>query len=110
VPVTAREFARGRDKQLVLYWTQEGRRVWTEEDERVALLTSDSQHDWLGERLFRRGRPEASGRLVVLIGTQTWGEGAAIRGQTLELARLLAAAVYRACPWAAVGADPSAGP
>jgi EpsI family protein len=101
VPVTLRVYAGEKHRQLILYWTQEGRRVWTEEDERAAQLTGDS-HDWLGERLFRRTSPAATGRLVVLLGTPTWGDGAAIRDQTLELAGLLADAVYRVCPWAAV--------
>jgi EpsI family protein len=107
VPVTLRVFTSDRARQLILYWTQEGRRVWTEQDERAAQLTGDS-HDWLGERLFRRRSPEATGRLVVMIGTQTWGDGVAIRNQTLELAGLVADAVYRVCPWAAVA--PPAGP
>ena len=100
VPVTVREFARGRDRQLILYWTQEGRRVWTEDDEHAVQIAGDS-HDWLGERLFRREAPQATGRLAVLVATPTWGDGAAIRSRTLELTRLLAAAVYDACPWAA---------
>jgi EpsI family protein len=110
IPVTVRVFARGKERQqLILYWTQEGRKVWTEDDERVAQLAGDS-HDWLGERLFRRGRPEAAGRLVVLIGTQTWGDGTVIRTETLKFTRLLAAAVYDTCPWAAVAPEPAIGP
>jgi EpsI family protein len=104
VPVTVREFARGPDqpssRQLILYWTQEGRRVWSEEDERRVQAAGDS-HDWLGERLFRRDRVAATGRIVVLIGTPVWDDGSAIRGQTLDFAGRLADEVYRACPWAA---------
>jgi EpsI family protein len=100
LPVTVREFVRGHERQLVLYWTQEGRRVWTEQDERRVQLAGDS-HDWLGERLFRRETAAPPGRLVVLLGTATWGDGAAIRGQTLELAARVANELYRLCPWAA---------
>jgi EpsI family protein len=100
LPVTAREFTRDASRQLILYWTQEGRRVWSEEDERRVQATGDS-HDWLGERLFRRDPPAATGRLVVLLGTSVWGDGETIRGQTLDLARQLAEEVYRVCPWAA---------
>ena len=100
VPVTSREFTRGTDRQLILYWTQEGRRVWSEDDERRVQATGDS-HDWLGERLFRRAPPAATGRLVVLLGTPVWSDGGAIRKQTLEFAGRLAGEVYRVCPWAA---------
>jgi EpsI family protein len=109
IPLTVREFARGRDRQLILYWTQEGRRVWTEDDEQAARLAIGS-HGWLGERLSGRSRPEATGRLVVLVGTPTWGDGAAIRTRTVEFTRLLAAAVYDACPWATIPPEPAGGP
>jgi EpsI family protein len=100
VPITTREFSRDTKRQLVLYWTQEGRRVWSAEDEERVQATGDS-HDWLGERLFRRGPPQATGRLVVLIGTEVWGDGSAIQKQTREFAAKLADEVYRICPWAA---------
>ena len=110
VPVTLREFARGgdnpakpgreTDRQLILYWTQEGRRVWTEEDERQAQSTGVA-HDWLGDRLFHRERQAPTGRIVVLLGTPLWGDGAVIRAQTLELAVRLADELYKVCPWAA---------
>jgi EpsI family protein len=104
IPLTVREFARdsgGRShRQLILYWTQEGRRVWSEEDERRVQAAGDS-HDWLGERLFRREPLAATGRIVVLIGTPVWADGKAIREQTFDLAAKLAEEVYRVCPWAA---------
>jgi EpsI family protein len=114
LPVTAREFARAKsggaaashDRQLILYWTQEGRRVWSEDEERRVRAAGDS-HDWLGERLFRREPAAPTGRLMVLLGTPLWGDGATIRAQTLELAARLADEVYRVCPWAA---PPDAGP
>lgn len=99
LPITVREFTRGSDRQLILYWTQEGRRVWSEDDEKRVQAAGDS-HDWLGERLFRRDPPEATGRLVVLIGTPVWGDGQTIRDQTLDFAARLANEVYRICPWA----------
>ncbi|WP_439622253.1 exosortase C-terminal domain/associated protein EpsI [Gemmata sp.] len=111
VPVTLREFVRtapgGRDtdRQLILYWTQEGRRVWDAADEQRAQATGGAAHEWLGERLFRRERPAVTGRLVVLLGTPLWGDGATIRTQTLGLAGRVAGELYRACPWA----DPQGG-
>ena len=100
LPITVREFARGSERQLILYWTQEGRRVWSIDDEHRVQAAGDS-HDWLGERLFRRDRSEPTGRLMVLLGTPLWGDAAAIRDQTLDLARRFADELYRVCPWAA---------
>ncbi len=99
IPVTVREFARGTERELVLYWTQEGRRIWSEEDEQRMRSSGDS-HGWLGERLFRKPGPP-TGRIVVLLGTQAWGDGATIRSQTLELAKLIGEELYQQCPWAA---------
>jgi EpsI family protein len=104
IPVTVREFDRASEshagRQLILYWTQEGKRVWSEEDERRVQAAGDS-HDWLGERLFRREPVAATGRLVVLIGTPIWDDGRSIRAQTLDFASRFAEEVYRTCPWAA---------
>lgn len=104
IPITVREFARTSEthatRQLILYWTQEGARIWSEEDERRVQAAGDS-HDWLGERLFRRGPVAATGRLVVLIGTPVWDDGKLIRSQTLDFAARFAEEVYETCPWAA---------
>jgi hypothetical protein len=109
IPLTVREFARDSEvenplrrtsRQLILYWTQEGKRVWSEEDEKRVQAAGDS-HDWLGERLFVREPVAATGRLVVLIGTPVWDDGRVIRNQTLDFASKLADEVYRTCPWAA---------
>jgi len=110
IPVTLREFNRGndqsakpgreKDQQLILYWTQEGRRIWTEDDERQAQATGGASHEWLGERLTRQEQRASTGRIVVLLGTQLWGDGATIRKQTLELAGKIARELYHVCPWA----------
>ncbi|MCE9568222.1 MAG: EpsI family protein [Planctomycetes bacterium] len=110
ISVTLREFNRGseqtakpgreKDQQLILYWTQEGRRIWTEDDERQAQATGGASHDWLGERLTRQEQRTPSGRITVLFGTQLWGDGITIRKQTLELAGGIASELYRVCPWA----------
>jgi EpsI family protein len=104
LPVTVREFTRqserGSQRHLILYWTQEGRRVWSADDEKRVQAAGDS-HDWLGERLFRREQVTATGRLVVLIGTPVWSYAAPIRKQTLAFTAMLAEEVYRVCPWAA---------
>jgi EpsI family protein len=100
LPITVREFARGTQRQLVLYWTQEGRRVWTEEDERRAEYEAFS-HEILLERLVNPSKPPG-GRLTVLIGTQTWGDGMEVKARTLELSGRVADELYRLCPWATV--------
>lgn len=102
IPVTVREFVLSTDKsqrQLVHYWTQEGRRIWTEDDERAAYVTGDS-HRWISDRLF--GAPDAveTGRIVVLLSTTLTGDGALTRKDMLDFTRELAEAIYELCPWA----------
>ena len=103
VNMTVREFARKKDaRRYVLYWTQEGRRVWSEEDERMVQGVGDS-HDWLGERLFQRAEPTVGGRLVVLIISRPSESSASQRAEVNRFAVLLGEALYQVCPWAAVG-------
>jgi len=52
-------------------------------------------------KLTVREQVTQTGRIVVLHGTQTWGDGKTIRRQTLELAGQIAEELYRVCPWAA---------
>ena len=105
VPITVREFSResgGRShRQLILYWTQEGRASGRRRTKRVQA--AGDSHDWLGERLFRREPPALTGRIVVLIGTPTWADGKAIREQTLDFSAKLADEVYRVCPGRTAG-------
>jgi EpsI family protein len=97
LPVTVRRFELNADRRLVCYWTQEGRRVWTREDERMVQAAGDSHH-WIGDRLTLRGRYESSARLAVLIGTDLWGNYA--EKALDDFCRDFAAELYRACPWA----------
>jgi EpsI family protein len=101
VPVTAREFRHGRERMVVLYWTQEGRRVWTDADERAAesdMLTSSWHgHKWVGDLLG--ARTEAPGpRLTVVVVVPDAGLSA--RREAVALTRLVAGEVYHVCPWA----------
>ena len=100
LPVTVREFRRNADRHLILYWTQEGRHVWTAADEERVKLAGDS-HDWLAERLSGDAS-SPSGRLVVLVGTPTSGDGQLVRAQTLAFVAQLADELHRLCPWAAL--------
>ena len=65
LPVTAREFRQDRERMVVLYWTQEGRRVWTDADERAAesdmLSSSWYGHRWVGDLLGARQRRRGRG-------------------------------------------------
>jgi EpsI family protein len=97
VPVTIRRYEREGSKQLVTYWTQEGRRVWTSDDEKAVQMAGDS-HRWIGDRLTLRGRYEGSARLAVLLGTDLWGGYA--EKALAEFTEGFAAELYRACPWA----------
>ena len=49
--------------------------------------------------LVRGGRSIV--HIVVLVATPVWGDGSAIRKQTLDFAATFANEVYRVCPWAA---------
>ncbi len=106
IPATAREFLRGeRDTQFVLYWTQEGNRIWTDSDERAAQAETGflTRPDWLGDAF--EGKPaQPTGRLVVLVGTESAAPLA--RAEALRFTRELAAEVYRLCPWAQPGLPP----
>jgi EpsI family protein len=99
VPLTYREFARGKDRQIVIYWTQEGRRIWTEADERDAI-SPVFPLKWIVRRLDRPGRDECDDRLAVLVGMDTWDGAKFGRAELLELMRKLAGAVFQTCPWA----------
>lgn len=102
ISVTIREFANQQnviDRRLVLYWTQEGRRVWTDQDEESARLTGDS-HSWLAERLFGSAEDREDSRIVVLIDTPFAGDGKRVRKETLDFAAHLADEIYQLCPWA----------
>lgn len=104
--VTAREFRHDRDSQFVFYWTQEGRRVWTDADEQAAahdvFTSSWSGHRWVGERLGATG--SGGPRLTVVVVAPSVGSSAnRKKREAVELTKLLAADLYRVCPWAAPG-------
>lgn len=99
LPVTERLFARDTQQYLVWYWTQEGKRVWTEADERRAQLLGDS-HEWVLERLWRRQPPEIRARLTVWVSSPCWGTPTLVYGPTHEFLAHLAVQLYRICPWA----------
>jgi exosortase len=104
VPAFAREFAHDGRRQVVVYWTQEGPRVWSEEDERAAqhdvLTSSNVGHLWSLDMFgLRAGHDDP--RLVVVVVIPDGGTAA--RRDAAELSKLLAAELYTLCPWAKPG-------
>jgi EpsI family protein len=101
IPITVRHFSRNRDRKWVSYWTQEGSRVWTDQDESVAHLAraNFSWIPWIQGRLIQNS-VEQSARMTVLIDTPILGKPEryepVIDGFTLSLAKEL----YALCPWA----------
>ena len=99
---TAWEFQQARDKMVVVYWTQEGRRVWTDVDEKSAeaemLASGWTGHEWVGALLGARG-PAAGARLQVVVVAP--GGGRAARRAAAGVATQVAADLYTLCPWAA---------
>jgi hypothetical protein len=112
VPAEVQQFVSRSDRQVVVYWTQEGRRVWTDEDE-----ARDSGRDVLDganfaiARALLPTRDAVEPRLTVVVATPTGGPGA--QADALELAGLLAGEIFRLCPWAEPApavSPPSGGP
>jgi len=99
--VTAREFKNSKPRQLIFYWTQEGRHVWTDEDETAAereMLTSSwSGHKWVGDLLGARSESRGSRLQAMIILPDA---GAMPRKNAQQLARALSEELYRICPWA----------
>ena len=101
VAATAREFRQGSERQVVVSWTQEGHRVWTEADEAAArgdvLSAGVGEHHWVGRLL---GATTGGGpRLQVVVVVR--GTGA--RRDAAVMSRLVADELYRVCPWAGPG-------
>ena len=100
IPATARDLARGeRESQFVLYWTQEGNRIWNEADELAAQKETGflTQPDWLDDALAGRSA-QPVGRLVVLLGTD--GTSPLTQTEMLRFGRDLAGELHVLCPWA----------
>jgi hypothetical protein len=109
--VTAREFRQDRERMVVLYWTQEGRRVWTDADEsalaRDVFTSSWHGHRWVLDMLGARGEPPGA-RLTVVVVVQDAGPSA--RRAAAALTQQVATELYRVCPWAGPAAeDPARG-
>ncbi len=105
IPATVREFHRdliggkAKEYQYVLYWTQEGPRVWDDRDERNALAGGFffDPKMWLGD--YQRAEAvSTNGRLVILVCTPS--TDAASQADALKFTRLFSDELYHLCPWA----------
>jgi hypothetical protein len=107
IPATVREFHRdiqngkAQEFQYVLYWTQEGSRVWDDRDERNALAGGFGfffdPKMWFREAA-RDETVASNGRLVILICTP--GTDPASVSDVLKFAHLFSDELFRQCPWA----------
>ncbi|MGL6073505.1 MAG: exosortase/archaeosortase family protein [Fimbriiglobus sp.] len=100
VNVTAREYKTPKDRQVVFYWTQEGKQIWTQENENAAvndmLTNSTGGHKWVG--ILLGATQPAQPRLQVIIIVPNTGSTA--RKDAMNLSKLIAEELYRVCPWA----------
>ena len=100
VAATGREFRDGPRRQVVVSWTQEGGRVWGDADERAAegdaLGSSLAGHRWAGRLLGATATAGPRLQVVVVV----TGGGPTARRDAGALSRLVAAELYRVCPWA----------
>jgi len=102
LPLTARKFDITNGQHFILYWTQDGRRVWDEGAEADAAghgaRRSESGTAWVAD-LLRPPAARPPGRLTVVLVSRHVGPSA--EKEMSDLARRLADEVYAVCPWAA---------
>lgn len=98
LPVTVRLYQREREQKRLYHWTQEGRRVWSEEDEARADRGGPG-HNWIRDRLVAHP-PEMSARLSVLLVSEVWGRNNQNEKLLEDFTRQFAERLYEVCPWA----------
>jgi len=98
VPLTIRHYERERNRRRVVYWTQEGRRIWSEQDEDNADKSGPG-HSWIRDRLVEHP-PEMSARLSVLIQTDLWGRTERTERMVDDFTKRFARQLFAVCPWA----------
>jgi exosortase len=106
LPLAFREFQQRNtgNKQILVYWTQEGRSIWTPADEAIAKDQFSYPFKWIVKRTGERPADSFDDRIVVLIGTPSWGAGDGPKAALLDFSGRLADELYRVCPWADPGA------
>jgi exosortase len=85
-------------REVVFYWTQNGNSVLPDGREPAG---QGFEYHWVTEMLRGRAAPQQVSRLSVLLGAGVpVGRPADQEGRIAELSGLIAAEVYRVCPWA----------
>jgi exosortase len=102
LPVTFRYYEKGRENVSLAYWTQEGRKVWTDVDE-AAAFSFQYPFLWVRERLTPRSAGDLDDRLVVWCYAQWWASKPGGKDRFLRFVGALADDLYRVCPWADPG-------
>jgi hypothetical protein len=102
LPVTFRYYEKGRENMSLAYWTQEGRKVWTDADE-AAAFSFQYPFLWVRERLTPRPAGDLDDRLVVWCYAQWWASKPGGKDRFLRFVGALADDLYRVCPWADPG-------
>jgi len=98
LPVTVRHFKREMTRVNMIYWTQEGEHVFSEDDENNADKTGPGLK-WVNDRLVEHP-PEIGPRLSVLISTEQVGREDRVDATVAEFARQFAEQLFEVCPWA----------
>jgi exosortase len=99
IPMTVRSFVNGTEKHRIFYWTQEGKRFWSEVDEQ--LLREGGSQNWFRELLYRQNRGKLSqGRIAVLVGLDRWTDSSQQRKAIKQLLDYLTISLYQTCSWA----------
>lgn len=102
LPVITRRFDMAGGQNHIVFWTQDGRRVWDDNTEaEIAAGTSSLGADstnWVSD-LLHPPTDRPPGRLTVVLATRHVGPTA--EREVTELARRLGNELYALCPWAA---------
>lgn len=85
-------------RQIVFYWTQNGSSVLPDGREKA---DGSSEYGWIPKMLRGQRAPRQVARLSVLLGADAAGQAADQEDRVAGLSALIAADVYRVCPWAA---------
>jgi exosortase len=101
VPVTYREYVPVKEDLAIAYWTQEGRRVWTDADE-ATVFSFRYPFLWVRDRLATRRGGDVDDRLQFWCYAR-WVTNAREKDRFLRFVGALADDVYRVCPWADPG-------
>ncbi|CAN5347476.1 hypothetical protein BH11PLA2_BH11PLA2_41230 [soil metagenome] len=105
IPLTYRKIERDGNQMIIVYWTQEGRRLWTDREEAIAK-SFFFPLVWTTERLQQGRRDDDSDdRLQAYMSLPLMKHRSeeVQKAALFELAALVADEMYKLCPWADPG-------